>query len=77
VSRDFTTTVLPQFRGTSTGSVVFKDDAKTLKTVALSGGVTSYTTSTLASGTHNITAAYNGSTSFVGSSSVPLAQTVN
>jgi hypothetical protein len=73
----FTATVLPQFTGPPTGNVVFKDGAKTLKTVALSGGVTSYTTSTLASGTHNITATYNGSTSFDGSSSAPLTQTVN
>jgi hypothetical protein len=72
----FTATVLPQFSGTPTGSVVFKDGAKTLKTVTLSGGVASYTTSTLTSGTHTITATYNGSTSFDGSSG-SLTQTVN
>jgi hypothetical protein len=73
----FRATVLPQFSGTSTGNVVFKDGAKTLKTAALSGGESSYTTSTLVSGTHNITATYNGSTSFDRSCSVPLTQTVN
>jgi hypothetical protein len=72
----FTATVAPQFSGTPTGSVVFKDGTKTLKTVTLSGGVASYTTSTLATGTHNITATYNGSTNFIGSSA-SLTQTVN
>ena len=72
----FTASVTPQFSGTPTGSVVFKDGTKTLKTVTLSGGVASYTTSTLTSGTHNITATYNGSTSFIGSSG-SLIETVN
>jgi hypothetical protein len=72
----FTATVAPQFIGTPTGSVVFKDGTKTLKTVALSGGVASYTTSTLTHGTHTITATYSGSTSFTGSSG-SLTQTVN
>jgi hypothetical protein len=72
----FTATVLSEFSGTPTGSVVFKDGTKTLKTVTLSGGVASYTTSTLTHGTHSITATYNGSTSFIGSSA-SLIQTVN
>jgi hypothetical protein len=72
----FTATVAPQFIGTPTGSVVFKDGTKTLKTVTLSGGVASYTTSTLTHGTHTITATYSGSTSFDGSSA-SLTQTVN
>jgi hypothetical protein len=72
----FTATVSPQFSGTPTGTVVFKDGTKTLKSVSLSGGTASYTTSALASGTHSITANYNGSGDFepsVGS----LTQTVN
>jgi hypothetical protein len=64
----FTASVTPEFSGTPTGSVVYKDGTKTLKTVTLSGGVASYTTSTLTHGTHSITATYNGSTSFIGSS---------
>ena len=71
----FTTTVTPQFSGTPTGNVVFKDSTKTLKTVALSGGVASYTASTLAIGTHSITATYNGSSDFI-TSSAALTQTV-
>jgi hypothetical protein len=72
----FTVTATPQFSGTPTGNVVFKDGTKTLKTVALSGGTAEYTTSTLVSGTHTITATYNGSPDFTGSSD-SVTQTVN
>ncbi|MGP0019129.1 MAG: Ig-like domain repeat protein [Candidatus Sulfotelmatobacter sp.] len=72
----FTATVVPQFGGTVTGSVTFMDGTTTLKRVGLSGGMASYTTSTLAVGTHNITVTYNGSTDFTTSSS-GLTQTVN
>jgi hypothetical protein len=72
----FTASVAPQFSGTVKGSVTFYDGATALKTVALSGGVAKFTTSTLTSGTHNITATYKGSSNFVGSSA-SLTQTVN
>ena len=72
----FTATIAPQFGGTVTGSVTFVDGTTTLRTVNLSRGAASYTTSSLASGTHNITATYNGSTNFT-TSSASLTQTVN
>jgi hypothetical protein len=72
----FTASVAPQFSGTVKGSVTFYDGTTALKTVALSGGVAKFTTSTLTSGAHSITATYNGSTSFDGSSA-SLTQTVN
>ena len=72
----FTASVAPQFSGTPTGTVTFYDDTTALKTVKLSGGVAKFTTATLASGTHTITATHNGSTSFSGSSA-SLTQTVN
>src|SRR6266404_2069098 len=72
----FTASVTPQFSGTVKGSVTFYDGTTALKTVALSGGVAKFTTSTLTSGSHSITATYNGSTSFIGSSA-SLTQTVN
>ena len=72
----FTASVTPQFGGTVKGSVTFYDGATALKTVALSGGVAKFTTSTLTSGAHNTKATYNGSTSFIGSSA-SLTQTVN
>jgi hypothetical protein len=72
----FTATVTPQFSGIPTGTVTFLDGAKVLKTVPLSAGSASFTTSTLAQGAHNITAKYNASTSFTGNSGL-LGQTVN
>src|SRR6266404_3675103 len=72
----FTASVTPQFSGTVKGSVTFYDGTTALKTEALSGGVAKFTTSTLTSGSHSITATYNGSTSFDGSSA-SLTQTVN
>lgn len=72
----FTARVTPEFSGTVKGSVTFYDGATALKTVALSGGTAKFTTSTLASGAHSITATYNGSISFY-SSSASLTQTVN
>ncbi|HLM81912.1 MAG TPA: choice-of-anchor tandem repeat GloVer-containing protein [Terriglobales bacterium] len=73
----FTTSVTPEFSGTVTGTVAFYDGTTKLKTVTLSGGEAKYTTSKLVSGSHSITATCNGSTSFDGSSSAPLAQKVN
>ena len=71
----FTATVVPQFGGNPSGTVVFKDGQQTLQTVALSGGVALYTTSTLKKKTHNITAIYSGDTEFT-TSSASLAQVV-
>jgi hypothetical protein len=72
----FTATVTPQFSGTVKGSVTFYDGTRAMKTVALSGDVAKFTTSTLTSGAHSVTATYNGNTSFDGSSA-SLTQTVN
>jgi hypothetical protein len=66
----------PQFSGTVKGTVTFYDGTTLRKTVTLSAGKAKYTTSKLTSGTHSITATYNGSTSFDGSSA-SLTQTVN
>jgi hypothetical protein len=71
-----TATVVSQFGSTVTGSVTFMDGATTVGTVCLSGGMAKYTTSTLAPGTHNITATYNGATDFTTSSGA-VTQTVN
>jgi uncharacterized repeat protein (TIGR03803 family) len=71
-----TATVTPQFSGTVKGAVSFYDGATALKTVGVSGGVAKFAISTLASGTHSITATYNGNASFIGSSA-SLNQMVN
>ena len=56
--------------------MTFYDGATVLKTMALSGGVAKFTTSTLTTGAHSITATYNGSAGF-DASSASLTQTVN
>jgi hypothetical protein len=72
----FTANVAPQFSGTPTGTVTFYDGATALKTASLSGGIAKFTTKTLSSGSHSITATYNGNATFSGSST-SLTQNVN
>ena len=61
---------------TLTGTVTFLDGTTTLGTGTVSGGIATFATSTLAVGSHSITASYGGDTNFTGSTSVPLTQTV-
>jgi len=63
--------------GAPAGSVTFFDGSTTLKTVTLTAGAATYTTTKLATGQHAITAAYNGSSTFAISTSAALTQTVN
>jgi len=72
----FTATVTSQSGGTVTGTVTFYDGGNVLKTGTLSGGVAKLTIATLPAGAQTITATYNGSTNFTGSSA-SLTQTVN
>jgi len=73
----FTATVAPEYSGTPTGNVFFYNGSKKLEGVSLSGGVASYTTATLPGGTDTITAVYNGSSFFSGSTSNAVEQVVN
>ena len=74
----FTATVAPASgSGTLTGSVTFMDGATSLSTVSLSSGTATFTASSLATGTHSITAVYNGDSNFKGSTSNAIAQAVN
>ena len=74
----FTATVTSSGGGTPTGMVTFKDGASTLGTGALNGaGVATFTTSTLALGSHPITAVYGGDGSFASSTSATLIQSVD
>jgi hypothetical protein len=72
----FTATVTTSAAGTPSGMVTFQDGASTLGTGMLSGVTATFTTSGLAGGVHSITAVYGGDTSFAGSTSPALAQTV-
>jgi CII-binding regulator of phage lambda lysogenization HflD len=62
---------------TLTGTITFMDGATTLGAGALSGGVATYTTSSLAVGQHSVTAVYGGDTNNAGSTSAVLTQTVS
>ena len=73
----FTATVKATTSGTPTGTVTFKDGTTTLGTGTLTGGVATFTTSTLTKGSHSITAVYGGSSSYLGSTSPVVTQTVN
>ncbi|HEY3837248.1 MAG TPA: Ig-like domain-containing protein [Bryobacteraceae bacterium] len=75
----FTATVAVTAPGTAapTGTVTFKDGSRTLGTSSLTGGQATFTISNLNKGTHQITAVYGGTTSFLTSTSTALAQAVN
>jgi lysophospholipase L1-like esterase len=69
-----TATVSPS---SATGSVLFKDAGVTIGSGALSNGSGSFTISTLASGSHSLTAVYAGNSSYSLSTSSTLSQIVN
>lgn len=63
--------------GVPTGTVTFMDGATSLGTVALAGGQATLPVSTLAVGTHSMTAVYSGDSAFAPSTSAPpLSQVV-
>jgi large repetitive protein len=73
----FTATVSPQSgAGSPTGKVQFYSGGGLLATKILSSGVATFSTSTLPPGTNGISAVYEGSTSYNGSTSATLNQFV-
>jgi hypothetical protein len=72
----FTATVSSSASGKMTGSVVFQDGATTLGTVPLSGQTAAFSTATLASGTHAVTATYQSDPNFGTSTSQPVQQVI-
>lgn len=62
--------------GTPTGTVQIRDGSTVLSTNTLTNGKASLVTSSLATGTHTITAAYTGNSSFLASTSAAVVQTV-
>jgi phospholipase C len=71
----FTATVSSS-SGTPTGKVKFVHGSATLGTVTLSKGVASYTIETLGAGTQSITAVYDGTAAYSGSTSAVWSQVV-
>jgi hypothetical protein len=74
LSVTFTATVVPQYWGTPTGTVTFKNGATTMGKVRLRGGRANFTKVFKSRGTKSITASYNGDANFT-TSSVELTQT--
>ncbi len=70
----FTATVTPS---AATGTLTFMDGSTVLGTRNVIGGSAPYSTSTLAAGTHSITAVYSGDANYNSSTSSTLTQTVN
>jgi len=70
------TATVSAISGTPTGSVSFMDGSATLGSGTLSSRVATFSTSSLAIGSHSITAAYSGDTNFATSSSSALSQSV-
>jgi len=62
---------------TPTGAVTFMDGFNVLGTINLAGGKASYSTSTLSTGSHNVTAVYAGTVNIIASTSPVLVQAVN
>jgi hypothetical protein len=74
-SVSFTATVSSS-AGTPTGNVEFKDGSKVLGTVALSSGKAVFKTSSLSTGTHDITADYAGDSTHYKSNSSELKEAI-
>ncbi len=73
----FTVAITPQNGDSATGKVTFYDGATALGTTAVSGNSASYSTSSLAPGSHRITAKYSGDANLTSSTSPVLRQTVS
>lgn len=74
----FTATVSSSTSGSITGTVTFIDGSTALGTATVgSNGQATFSTSSLAVGSPSITAVYSGNTSYAGSTSSALSETIN
>ena len=73
----FSATVQPSTGTTASGNVSFLDGTTVLGNVALASNAAQLTVSTLAPGSHSITAVYGGSANLAGSTSTALVEMVN
>jgi YVTN family beta-propeller protein len=74
----FTATVSSAVSGTPTGSVAFLDGTAQIGSSSLGANAqATFSTSSLAAGTHSITATYSGDANFAASASAMLLETVN
>ena len=73
----FTATATGEFGGTATGTVTFSNGTTSLGSATLTGNVATFSDSSLAQGSYNVTAAYGGDTNFQTSTSGAVSQVVN
>jgi hypothetical protein len=73
----YTATVVPQFAGTATGTVTFKQGSAILGTVPVVAGVATFTTSYATVGTFLTKATYSGDNNFLTGSSTAVREVVN
>jgi Bacterial Ig-like domain (group 3) len=73
----FTATVTSQTAGTITGTVSFFDGANQIGMGTLTASSATFSTTSLAGGSHSITAQYSGNNTYAPSTSMPLMQAVN
>jgi len=59
-----------------TGTVIFYDGATQIGTGSVSSGAATFTTTSLSTGVHSITAAYSGDTTYNPASSAPISQLI-
>ncbi len=70
------TATLPSPANPPTGTVVFMDGGAQIGSATISSGAASITISSLAAGTHNVTAVYSGDTSYQPATSAPVSVTI-
>jgi predicted outer membrane repeat protein len=70
------TATLSSAASTPTGTIAFEDGATVLGSGTLAAGVATFTTSSLAVGTHTMTAVYSGDVNFAAATSASLTQTI-
>jgi hypothetical protein len=70
-------TIQPAFGGSATGTVMFLDGAVALGSSSVSGNAAQLSLSSLAIGSHSITAKYSGDSNVTGSTSATLTQTIS
>ncbi|MFZ0806066.1 MAG: Ig-like domain-containing protein, partial [Candidatus Sulfotelmatobacter sp.] len=73
----FTASVNPATSGVPTGTISFLDGSTQIGSSSLSGGLATFSISTLAAGSHNITAVYSGDENYNASTSSTVSEVVS
>jgi hypothetical protein len=69
-------TFTAQVAASATGTITFLDGATSIGSGTVSGGIATFTTTSLAAGTHNITASYSGDANYSAAVSALLPEAI-